>query len=157
VTRTRDPIITKDRLTQGRTHRGPSLPQRLGGKSLLIFRAKLNVGTLGNRRVLLFEAHKQRRKPAANNETRVTWDMLLDLTAAHAEGQKVSVTSLCIAANVPATTALRWLSQMVEAGVFRRAADPMDRRRVFIELSDASITAMAGYFAALDEPLAFAA
>lgn len=85
------------------------------------------------------------------------WDMLLDLTAAHAEGQKVSVTSLCIAANVPATTALRWLSQMVEAGVFRRAADPMDRRRVFIELSDASITAMAGYFAALDEPLAFAA
>ena len=33
------------------------------------------------------------------------WDMLLDLTAAHGEGAQVSVTSLCIAASVPATTA----------------------------------------------------
>lgn len=85
------------------------------------------------------------------------WDMLLDLTAAHAEGQKVSVTSLCIAANVPATTALRWLTQMVETGVLRRVADPADRRRVFIELSESARAGMAGYFAALQEPLAFAA
>ena len=83
--------------------------------------------------------------------------MLLDLTAAHAEGQKVSVTSLCIAANVPATTALRWLTQMVETGVLQRVADPADRRRVFIELSERARAGMAGYFAALQEPLAFAA
>jgi hypothetical protein len=85
------------------------------------------------------------------------WDMLLDLTAAHAERQKVSVTSLCIAANVPATTALRWLTQMVETGVLRRVADPADKRRVFIELSDTALSGMKGYFAALQEPLAFAA
>lgn len=85
------------------------------------------------------------------------WDMLLDLTAAHGEGRKVSVTSLCIAANVPATTALRWLSQMVEAGVFCRAADPIDKRRVFIALSDDAMAGMAGYFAALEQPLATAA
>lgn len=85
------------------------------------------------------------------------WDMLLDLTAAHVEGQKVSVTSLCIAANVPATTALRWLTQMVETGVLRRVADPADRRRVFIELSESARAGMARYFAALQEPLAFAA
>jgi hypothetical protein len=85
------------------------------------------------------------------------WDMLLDLTAAHGEGQKVSVTSLCIAAAVPATTALRWLTQMVETGVLRRVADPLDKRRVFIELSDNALAGMAGYFAGLREPLAFAA
>ncbi|MFN3989873.1 MAG: winged helix DNA-binding protein [Erythrobacter sp.] len=85
------------------------------------------------------------------------WDMLLDLTAAHGEGQKVSVTSLCIAANVPATTALRWLTQMVETGVFQRVADPMDKRRVFIELSDQAKAGMAGFFESLQEPLAFAA
>lgn len=85
------------------------------------------------------------------------WDMLLDLTAAHAENAKVSVTSLCIAAGVPATTALRWLKQMVESGIFKRVADAHDRRRAFIELSDASLDAMARYFDMVDTPLARAA
>ncbi len=85
------------------------------------------------------------------------WDMLLDLTAAHGEGQKVSVTSLCIAAGVPATTALRWLTQMVETGVFARVADAVDKRRVFIELSEQAKAGMAGFFESLAEPLAFAA
>ncbi len=85
------------------------------------------------------------------------WDMLLDLTAAHGEGQRVSVTSLCIAACVPATTALRWLKQMVESGVFIRGADPEDKRRAFIALSDDSLQAMARYFAEVETPLAKAA
>lgn len=77
------------------------------------------------------------------------WDMLLDLTAARGEGARVSVTSLCIAAAVPATTALRWLTQMVESGIFQRVPDPADRRRAFIALSDNAIAAMAAYFADL--------
>jgi len=85
------------------------------------------------------------------------WDMLLDLTAAHAEGTRVSVTSLCIAAGVPATTALRWLNQMVESGIFDRVADENDRRRAFIELSENSANAMARYFAEVETPLAHAA
>jgi DNA-binding MarR family transcriptional regulator len=85
------------------------------------------------------------------------WDMLLDLTAAHGEGVRVSVTSLCIAAGVPATTALRWLTQMVESGIFVRVPDPADRRRAFIVLSDRSLTAMASYFASLRGPLMLAA
>ncbi|MDJ0976922.1 MAG: MarR family transcriptional regulator [Erythrobacter sp.] len=85
------------------------------------------------------------------------WDMLLDLTAAHAEEAKVSVTSLCIAAGVPATTALRWLKQMVECGIFERVADETDRRRAFIELSEESRNAMARYFQMVDTPLARAA
>jgi hypothetical protein len=85
------------------------------------------------------------------------WDMLLDLTAADCEGGQVSVTSLCIAANVPATTALRWLTQMVESGIFIRVPDPAGKRRAFIALSDRSLTAMAGYFASLRAPLTLAA
>ena len=85
------------------------------------------------------------------------WDMLLDLTAAHGEGAQVSVTSLCIAAGVPATTALRWLTQMVETGIFVRVPDPADRRRAFIALSDKAIAAMAGYFASLRSPMLQAA
>lgn len=74
------------------------------------------------------------------------WDMLLDLTAAEGEHQSVSVTSLCIAAMVPATTALRWIKQLVDCGVFQRKADPSDKRRAFIGLSDQSRAAMARYF-----------
>jgi hypothetical protein len=85
------------------------------------------------------------------------WDMLLDLTAAHGEGAQVSVTSLCIAAGVPATTALRWLTQMVETGIFQRVPDPADRRRAFIALSDKAIAAMSGYFASLRSPVLQAA
>lgn len=85
------------------------------------------------------------------------WDMLLDLTAAHGEGARVSVTSLCIAAGVPATTALRWLTQMVESGIFVRVPDPADRRRAFIALSDKALDAMSGYFASLRTPVLQAA
>lgn len=85
------------------------------------------------------------------------WDMLLDLTAAHAEHQRVSVTSLCIAAGVPATTALRWIKQMVDTGVFERVADASDKRRAFIALSERSVDAMARYFAAIQVPMARAA
>ena len=84
------------------------------------------------------------------------WYMLLDLTAARGQGVQVSVTSLCIAAGVPATTALRWLTQMVESGLFVRVPDPADRRRAFIALSDRSLTAMAGYFASLRAPVTLA-
>lgn len=75
------------------------------------------------------------------------WDMLLDLTAARVEHQRVSVTSLCIASGVPPTTALRWIGQMTEAGLFQRVEDEEDRRRAFIALTDRAADAMARYFA----------
>lgn len=74
------------------------------------------------------------------------WDMLLDLTAARGEGKPVSITSLCIASGVPATTALRWIKQMMECGLFERTEDASDKRRAFIGLSDKGAQAMAGYF-----------
>lgn len=59
------------------------------------------------------------------------WDMLLDLFASELEGRRVSVSSLCIAAAVPPTTALRWIGAMHDAGLFERQADPNDRRRAY--------------------------
>ncbi len=75
------------------------------------------------------------------------WDMLLDLTAARVEHKRVSVTSLCLASGVPPTTALRWISQMTELGLFSRAEDDTDRRRAFITISDKACDAMAHFFA----------
>ncbi|MES2290005.1 MAG: winged helix DNA-binding protein [Pseudomonadota bacterium] len=64
------------------------------------------------------------------------WDMMLDLAAARLEGREVAVSSLCIAAAVPPTTALRWIKTLTDSGMFERVADPHDRRRVHIQLSD---------------------
>jgi hypothetical protein len=77
------------------------------------------------------------------------WDMLLDLYAAHLERAQVSVSSLCIAAAVPPSTALRWIGRMTEDGLFVREPDPFDRRRAFMALSDAALDRMNRYFATL--------
>lgn len=74
------------------------------------------------------------------------WDMLLDLMAARLEREQVAVSSLCIAAAVPPTTALRWIRTMTEQGIFERRHDPGDGRRIFIDLSDAAAQAMTAYF-----------
>ena len=42
--------------------------------------------------------------------------MLLDLLAARLERERVSVSSLCIAAAVPPTTALRWIRTLTDKG-----------------------------------------
>src|SRR5688500_13335292 len=75
------------------------------------------------------------------------WDMLLDLLQAELAQLRVPVSSLCIAASVPATTALRWLKTMTQAGIFVRRADPHDGRRVFVELAPQARQAMRRYFA----------
>jgi hypothetical protein len=73
------------------------------------------------------------------------WDMLLDLMAARLEGRKVAVSSLCIAAAVPPTTALRWIKTLCDQGLIVRVADPQDGRRVFIELAARTASDMEAY------------
>jgi DNA-binding MarR family transcriptional regulator len=80
------------------------------------------------------------------------WDMLLDLYAARLDRSRVSVSSLCIAAAVPATTALRWIKTLTETGLFERRADQHDARRIFVQLSDEATAAMHRYFARLSDP-----
>lgn len=77
------------------------------------------------------------------------WDMLLDLCAADLERGRVSVSSLCIAAAVAPTTALRWISRMTEAGLFEREADPFDRRRAYMQLSAKARDGMHEYWRAV--------
>jgi DNA-binding MarR family transcriptional regulator len=74
------------------------------------------------------------------------WDMLLDLLQAEIAQHRVPVSSLCIAAAVPATTALRWIKTMTDVGLFKRRADPHDGRRIFVELSSGASEAMRRYF-----------
>lgn len=74
------------------------------------------------------------------------WDMLLDLLQAELVQHRVPVSSLCIAAAVPATTALRWIKAMTERGLLVRRDDPHDGRRVFIEMAPATSASLRHYF-----------
>lgn len=73
------------------------------------------------------------------------WDILLDLYAAMLEQKSVSVSSLCIAAAVPPTPALRWITSMTENGMLMRRMDPVDAQRVFIELAKETVTKLDSY------------
>ena len=77
------------------------------------------------------------------------WDMLLDLAGAALEHKRVAVSSLCIAASVPPTTALRYIKTMTDTGLFVRRPDRTDGRRVFIELSEQAFAAMLRYLGAM--------
>jgi hypothetical protein len=73
------------------------------------------------------------------------WDMLLDLYVQHVEGRQVCVSSLCTAAAVPATTALRWIDMMVREDIFVRQPDPADGRRVHVRLNGSVVDTLEAY------------
>jgi len=74
------------------------------------------------------------------------WDILLELFAAEQEGRRVTVSSVGFDANIPQTTALRWIKALESEGLIKRADDPLDARRIFLSLSDSALRAMTHYF-----------
>ena len=89
------------------------------------------------------------------------WDVLLDLLVSQAEGRDVPLKSACIAAGVPATTAMRCLDALRRRGLVDDRPDPTDRRRTLLSLTDsgdasvrtavrdALMLAVGGHFGAL--------
>lgn len=79
------------------------------------------------------------------------WDILLELLHAEVSQYRVTVSSLCEAAHVPATTALRYINTMTDSGLLRRRPDPSDGRRIFTELTPYASHALHRYFACLKD------
>jgi predicted transcriptional regulator len=77
------------------------------------------------------------------------WDILLDLLMARLAQREISVSSLCVASNVPATTALRWIKILEGDGLVTKRADSHDGRRFFVELTGKSESAFQQYFASV--------
>jgi hypothetical protein len=73
------------------------------------------------------------------------WEILLDLTIAKRKGIKISVSSLCIAASVPTTTALRKINHMIVDGLIFKEPDKNDRRRTYISICDQAYLKMLDY------------
>ena len=77
------------------------------------------------------------------------WDMLLALYCGASRGETPSVSSLCHAAGVPQTTALRWLHLMEQKKLIDRTPDPNDGRRVYLTLSKHGDEVITTYLASI--------
>ena len=73
------------------------------------------------------------------------WDIFLDLYIAEAEAKRISVTSMCIGSGVAPTTALRYMTVLIDAGWLVREEDEIDNRRAFVKLSRSAKAHMDGY------------
>jgi DNA-binding MarR family transcriptional regulator len=79
---------------------------------------------------------------AANVLEEPGWDILLDLYVAQLQGRRVSVTSACLAACVPVSTALRYVGLLEECGLVCRRPDERDGRRSHLVLTNRGVEAM---------------
>lgn len=99
---------------------------------------------------LAAEEYQSRRKRSAHLSVGLlgepAWDMLLDLVIHRVKQKRVSVTSLCIASDVPPTTALRWIGFLQEHGLVERHDSETDKRKAFVALTDQGWLQMGNYF-----------
>lgn len=73
------------------------------------------------------------------------WDMLLELFVSANQQKRVTVGDLCRASHVPQTTALRWIDVLAKEDLITRRSDPLDARRVHLELTPSAYGAMRDY------------
>jgi len=67
------------------------------------------------------------------------WDILLDLYCNEQAGRTTSVSSACIAADIPSTSALRWINTLVRTGLVAKNPHPTDRRCTLLSLTDRAV------------------
>lgn len=79
------------------------------------------------------------------------WDMLLILYCADGRGEFMSVSSLCFSADVPQTTALRWVRVLEEAGLVTREKHEADRRSYLVKLTIVGRQKMESYLGRIGE------
>jgi len=84
-----------------------------------------------------------------------TWDMLLQLYAAHLDSLRMSIGRLTRLCGVPATTVLRRLAMLEDRNLVTRTNDPFDARRVYVALAPAGVEAMESCFIASGRRAAF--
>jgi hypothetical protein len=77
------------------------------------------------------------------------WDILLDLYIIGWDGRAVAVTSACLAAAVPMTTALRTMGVLVAMGLLERHPHPHDARASRVSLTVEGLTRIDRYIDAI--------
>ena len=79
--------------------------------------------------------------------------MLVDLGISHMQERPVSVSSLCIAAGIPQTTALRRIADLENVDLVKRTRDPDDGRRIYVALTELGLERFFGFLAGLSDQM----
>lgn len=74
------------------------------------------------------------------------WDILLELYLAKLEQRRTTVSNLCVAASVPASTALRHITSLEQRDMIVRTPSHLDQREVCVDLTDPTFESMRQYF-----------
>lgn len=77
------------------------------------------------------------------------WDMLLEAYVAEAEGKRLQVSDMGLLSGVAATTSLRYLKALTEAGHLSRRDDLHDGRRVFVHITPSTFRLVHNWLMAL--------
>lgn len=110
---------------------------------------------LGDRRIWLCKALIQIRRAVGDSLgfslcPSPIWDMLMDLYLAHHEQREVYLWPLCMAANIPLSTAHRKIGAMEKRGLLSRTNVQKDRRRIGIRLTDTGLQTVSSLLDQID-------
>jgi DNA-binding MarR family transcriptional regulator len=64
-------------------------------------------------------------------------------------GRRVSISSACVGSDAPASTALRYLSELEERNLLERELDPLDNRKRYVKLTARGRRLLREYIAVL--------
>ena len=78
------------------------------------------------------------------------WDILLGAYAAELGQLPLTLTGACIASNVPATSAYRWISTLEHHNLIERHPNAVVNRSSFVALTERASSAMKSYFAGVN-------
>jgi len=119
---------------------GPSTRSRDGGAGGREHSGRQAQGTPHPAHVALLGMDHLRRLrrefPPLGDLDDVAWDLLRELVRAERAGEKLSVSSLSMAAEqVSSSTAMRRIQELAKTGLIVRSPDPTDARRDFVVLA----------------------
>ena len=98
----------------------------------------------------IYDARRKRDKIAIGELFgEPAWDMLLALYCLPARGEKLGVTALSYAANVPQSTGHRVQAVLAERGLIERTTESSDARRQLVWLTEKARTILENYFTSL--------
>ena len=75
------------------------------------------------------------------------WDILLHLFETHLSQLRDTVGNVCTGTELPDATAVRWIGRLEQEQLVSLRDDEFDRRRRFVELTNAGVQLMSSYFA----------
>jgi DNA-binding MarR family transcriptional regulator len=96
---------------------------------------------------LIYTRQKREAIFTANLFSDPAWDIMLTLFLAQLRHQSVATSDVSISTSIPLTTTHRWIDTLDQKGWIRRAPDPSDQRRIFVELTARGSSAMHAWVA----------